>query len=466
MIATIPSNSANLDAVLGGGLPENSIALIAGAPGTGKTMLAQAYLFRNATPERPGLYLTTATEPLDKVIRYGQGLTFFDQSVVGSAVVYESLGDILATSGLPGVMERIVHLLATLRPAVLVIDSLKALPSYASDPMEHRRFIGELGARLSAVPTTTLWVGEYEYDELLAIPEAAVADAIITLRSVGRDQRSSRYLEVLKLRGSSYMSGQHAYRLTDRGLQVFPRLAETIPDAAAAAPTERLPLGTDGINAMVEGGVFAGSMTLVIGPSGAGKTMLALDFLAAGARQGHRAVYASLQERPGQMVRLLSRGGRTHLSEHVTFHHRSPVDIYVDEWVHEVFALLEATGAQLLVVDSLTDLRLAAPDEKRFEEYVYSLAQRTAALGVTILMTLESRPLFSLTAFGTSSLSNLADNLVIIGQHAEGGRVRRFIHMLKTRASGHDPMIREFTIEAGGIEIGEPLVTVKPDDGL
>src|SRR5215213_4435095 len=215
------TGSPDLDAILGGGIPQHSIVLLAGAPGSGKTILGEQFAFANGTAQRPALYLTTANESLDKVVRFGQQFEFFDASAIGSRVVYESLAEVLVEHGLPAVIERVVSLLTTIRPGFLVIDSLRALHIYASDDLEHRRFLSELAHRLAAMAITTLWVAEYE-SEVLGTPEAAVADAIVVLRTVRADQRALRYVEVLKLRGGSFLTGEHAYRLSSAGIRVFP----------------------------------------------------------------------------------------------------------------------------------------------------------------------------------------------------------------------------------------------------
>src|SRR6185436_11025102 len=192
-----------------------------------------------------------------------------------------------------------------------------------------------------------------------------------------------------------------------------------------------------------------------LGPSGVGKTMMGLDFVAAGAQAGRRSVFATLQESVSQLTRVIRAGDRNGLSEYVEIHRRSPVDIYVDEWVQDVLATVERSRADLLVIDSLSDLRLASPDQTRFEEYIYSLGQRCSRNGTTVLMTLETRPAFAFAGTFNTSLSHIADNILLIGYRVDGSEVRRAVHVLKSRGSAHDQQVYEFTVSSDGLKIGE-----------
>jgi circadian clock protein KaiC len=179
----LSSGHANLDGLLGGGLPAGSINMVIGAPGSGKTILAQQYLFHNATPERPGLYVTTVSEPFDKVVRYAQALDFFDATRVGREVIYEDLGAALHDDGLEGALKRLIDLLQTHRPALLVIDSFKALGAFAADAQTFRRFLHDLAGHLTARAMSSFWIGEYDRDDATIAPEFAVVDAIISLQT-------------------------------------------------------------------------------------------------------------------------------------------------------------------------------------------------------------------------------------------------------------------------------------------
>src|SRR6201989_884712 len=135
------SGDPHLDAVLGGGLPANALNMIIGLPGSGKTILAEQFMFHNASRERPGVYLSTVSEPLEKILRYGQSLDFFDSAALGSKVIYEDLARPLSEGGLVGVSAFLAELLRRHRPGLVVIDSFRALATYAADAETFRSFL-------------------------------------------------------------------------------------------------------------------------------------------------------------------------------------------------------------------------------------------------------------------------------------------------------------------------------------
>jgi circadian clock protein KaiC len=455
MTERLLSGLARLDSVLDGGLPLHGITLLIGRPGTGKTILAQQYLFHNATTARPALYLSTVSEPLEKILRYGQSLAYFDSAALGNSVHYEDLGRIVNDEGLSGVLARITELLKQRRPGVMVIDSFKALHAYEPDEGAFRRFLHHLAGLLSALPVTSFWVGEYDADAANDAPEFAVADAILALGTDRIAEREMRVLQVLKLRGSGYLSGKHTYRLSQHGLDVFPRLADPVDNADYGQPPERMSSGVAALDGMLADGYWRGASTVIAGPSGIGKTLLALHFVFAGAVRGEPGVIATFQENPVQLERILHGFSWSLSDPGVELMYRAPVDLYLDEWVHDFLDTLHRTGATRVAIDSLGDLRAACGDELRFREYIYSLLQRCARANISVMMTQEVPELFGVTRLSEYGISHLSDNVVLLQFLRGDSELKRAITVLKTRGSAHVQQLRQFDITPDGVTLGE-----------
>jgi circadian clock protein KaiC len=460
MSARLSSGQPRLNDVLGGGLPANAINMVVGLPGTGKTILAQQYVFANASPERPALYLSTVSEPFDKILRYGQTLSFFDPKAVGHSVFYEDLAPVMNERGLDGVLEQVNSLLKERRPGLIVIDSFKALSAYAADT-DFRRFLHNLAGLLSVLPASSFWIGEYPEDEIGMAPEFAVADAIIGLATARTAERETRSLRVLKLRGSQFAPGRHAYRITKDGIDIFPRLADPLDITAYPLDGPRRSSGIAALDQMLADGYWPGASTLCAGPSGSGKTLMGLHFVFNGVRQGEPGVLATFQEHPTQLERIVKGFGWSLEEEGVELMYRSPVDLYIDEWVYELFETVDRTKARRVLIDSITDLQFASPDASRFRVYMYSLVQRLSRQGVSVFMTAELADLFQVGRLFEIGISHLSDNLVLLQYIRDGSTIRRTLTVLKTRASRHEPEIREFRIAPEGIVLGEPFVAPK-----
>jgi circadian clock protein KaiC len=449
------SGHGPLDAVLGGGLPAHAISLIMGLPGTGKTIIAHQYTFHNGRPDRPAVYFSTLSEPLEKIVRFGQTLDFFDISAIGRSVFYEDLGETVNRDGLAGVVDQVTLMLKQRRPGLVVIDSFKALRAFAEDDAQFRRFLYQLAGRLTAFPTASLWVGEYDTADVAKLPEFAVADAILDLATERTGQREMRFLQVRKLRGSGFRSGRHAYRLSRDGLHLFPRLADIPAEGDYPLGEHRISTGLAALDGMLADGLWPGASTLVVGPTGSGKTLMGLHFIFGGARQGEQGVIATLQENPTQLERMLRGLGWPASDPAVEVMYRSPVDIYIDEWVYDLLRMVDRTGARRVLLDSLMDLRMAAPDETRFREFMYWLSQRFSRQGVSMLMTYEIAELFGVNSLSDFAVSHLSDNVVMLNYYKEHGSLMRAMSVIKTRASRHDSSVRQFEIGPGGIIVSD-----------
>ena len=447
-----------LDEILGGGLPLGGINLVMGRPGSGKTILCQQFIFAGATEERPAVYLSTVSEPFEKILRYAQTLSFFDRHAIDRSVFYEDLGRVVAgEGGLTAVIERIGALIKERRPGIIAIDSFKALAAFADDAREFRRFLHDLAALLTAFPATCFWIGEYSEDEARTAPEFAVADGIISLGTERVSERTLRLIEVTKLRGSEFSSGRHAYRLSEDGITVFPRLADPRRQGDYRLSAGRISSGIAPLDTMLAEGYSPGSSTLVVGPSGAGKTLMGLHFIFSGAANGEPGVIASLQENPSQLEKVARGFGWSLENERVAVMYRSPNDVYIDEWVYELLALVESTGATRVMIDSLSDLQYATPDPVRFREFIYSLTQRLSRAGISPMMTSEIPDLFHVGRLAEYGISHLSDNVILLQYLRAESRLLRTVTVLKSRASAHDPEIREFDITPDGIVLGVPV---------
>lgn len=456
------SGNLQLDDVLGGGLPGNSISLIMGRPGAGKTILAQQYAFANARPEQPAIYFSTVSEPLEKILRFGQSLTFFDRAAIGRSLYYEDLGTVARTGGLAAVAEKLGAIVRERRPRLIVIDSFKALEAFASgNHGDFRKFLHEVTGLLGAFPAASLWVGEYDDADIFSVPEFAVVDAIVSLSTQRLGQREARFLEIRKLRGSGFRSGQHAYRLTPDGLRLFPRLADAAIEDGYQLGGTRMSSGIPALDAMLHEGYWPGASTLIAGPSGSGKTLMGLHFVMNGARQGQPGVIASLQENTTQLNRVLGGFGWSLREPNVEVLYRSPVDIYIDEWVYDMLDIVQRTKARRVLIDSLADLRLASGDDTRFHEFIYSIVQRFSLQGVSVVMTLEIPQLYGADRISETAVSPLADNVVMLGFQREGLAIDRTMGIIKTRASRLDPTIRKFVIGPQGIVLDDLLLAAE-----
>jgi circadian clock protein KaiC len=295
--------------------------------------------------------------------------------------------------------------------------------------------------------------GEYESAEVATSPEFAVADAIVELAAVPLGQREHRFLHIRKLRGSGFLAGQHGYRLTTQGLRLFPRLADIPTAGGYPLGDDRITTGVTALDTMLGGGVWPGSATMIAGPSGSGKTIMGLHFIYGGAQHGEPGVIATLQENPTQLTRMLGGLGwpLTHPSVEVMY--RSPVDIHIDEWVHDLLHAVDHAQARRVLIDSLMDLQMAAVDDTRFREVMYSLAQRFSRQGISLLTTYETPDLFSTGRLSQFAVSHLADNTIALTYHRDHRAMSRSLAIVKTRASNHDPATRQFSIGPDGISL-------------
>jgi len=455
----IPTGSRRLDEILHGGLPLNAISLIVGVPGSGKTILSQQVAFRNATTERPALFFSTMSEPLDKIVRFGSTLEFFDpKALQDGRMMYEDLGQVLGEGGLDDAQAAIDRQLKERRPGIVVIDSVRAFHALAADLSSFRQFLHALVRRLTASAVTTIWNAPYSRQQAVDTAEFSASDAIIGLDIKQIAERELRVLQVLKLRGSDFQSGEHMYRVTRAGIEVFPRLADAQIGAGYALSPKPTPTGIAALDDLLgKGGFWTGASTLVAGPTGIGKTLMGLHFLYRGAEVGEPGILATFQENLTQLSRIVSSFGWSIDNPSVHVMSRGLVAMNIDEWVYQLLDLVEKTKAKRIVIDSLADLMIAAADPVRFREWVFSVTQRFNREGISLMSIIEVPELFQLERISEQGVSHLADNVILLQYVQRGAELARALTVLKTRAMHHRPVVHSYEINDQGFVLGDVL---------
>jgi circadian clock protein KaiC len=458
-IKRLSTGSRELDEVLDGGIPENSINIIMGEPGSGKTTLAEEFVFANADDDgRTILYLTTLSEPLDKVVKYLQQFRFFDAAKVGSVVQYEDLGAELAANGIGSLLPKLRKAIKTSSPKIIVIDSFKAIHDLAKSPQEMRLMLYEVGGLLSAYNTTVLLVGEYRHEDIATFPEFAVADGIIELARNALGIRDERYIRVFKLRGSSYRQGSHAFDVTAAGVRVYPRLVSPVEAASYKRDTSRMTTGVPGLDPMLAGGFWTGSATLLAGPTGSGKTTMGIQFVVEGLRRGERCLLVNFQENPTQLAHQMEQLGGTLDDDdrsRLELLYYSAVELSIDKIVVSIFQALRRGGIRRVVIDAIGDLAIAANDSTRMHNYLYALVQHFAVRGVSSMLTFEADPPVMSSDTGHGRLSHMSDNIVFLDIRARDGIVGRTLRIAKARGTPHELQACELRIDAKGLHIVE-----------
>lgn len=472
-IRRLPTGVPGLDEVLGGGLPEFSFNLIAGAPGAGKTTLAQQMMFALASRERPAIYFTVVGEPPLKMLRYQQQFSFFDAARVNEVIRFVNLREEVVDATLGNLLERIVKEVEATSPGMVIVDSFRTVAKAAAQDgdMDLQHFVQQLAVRLTSWEATTFLVGEYQPSEMEQNPIFTVADGLFWLyQSLDRNSMV-RKLQIMKMRGQASIPGLHTFRLTDDGVRVFPRAilgsAETAERGAGPAPpreVERLSVGVAALDDMLGGGIPRGHSVLVAGPSGSGKSVLTTEFIMAGARQGEPGVIVVFEKRPGgysQTGSTASEFDQMIREKQVGIIHTRPLDLSIDETLHETVTAIQALDARRVVIDSLSgfELALAPTFRKDFRESLYRLVAVLTGMGITLMLTAELEDSYEDLRFSPHGTAFLTDTIIMQRYIELKGELRRLIGVVKVRGSAHSKDLRAFEITDQGIVIGETLAS-------
>jgi circadian clock protein KaiC len=466
-IHKLPTGVPGLDEIAGGGLPEFSFNIIAGAPGSGKTTLAHQFVFANATPEHPALYFTVLGESAIKMLRYQQQYTFFDPAKLPNSIRFINLSQVVLEKDLGAVLAEIIKEVEKANPAVVVVDSFRTMvrkPQGSPSEMDLQSFIQQLALFLASWQATTFLIGEYAEDELRDNPIFTVADGLFWLSQIAERNSVVRKLQIVKLRGQASVPGLHTFRITDAGLQAFSRTFGLSGHKSKPPSQRRLSIGIPELDKMMGGGIPEGDSLLVTGASGTGKSVLATQFIAEGIRQGEPGIVAVFEERPQAYT---DRAGSFGLDLEapqkegtLLILYLRPLDLSVDETMNEILDAVKKIGAKRLVIDSLAGFEMALSPGFRedFRESLYRMIFALTGIGVTILSTVEVDESFTEFPFSTYSISFLTDDIIRLRYVSIEGQLRKILVIIKMRGGSHSQDIREYEITSKGMVIaGERL---------
>jgi circadian clock protein KaiC len=455
----LSTGSAAFDRILGGGLPKRSVNVIAGEPGAGKTIFALQVLFHQARLGKKCLYLTTLSEPSMKLITYMRQFSFFAEELIANKqIVLADLGSVVRRKGVEETLTDIVARVEHEEPAIVVIDSFKALRDLLGDSSAMRTFIYDLAVHTSTWGAMSMFVGEYTTEEIANFSEFAIADGIIRLSNRRHELRAIREVEVLKLRGANVVTGGHFFEIGRDGLTFYPRVRSPEgPIAEPETPDERARTGAAGLDEMLGGGLPRASSTVVLGGTGTGKTLLGLQFLVEGARNGEPGIHFTLEETENQLRRIAEGLGWdiSALEKRGLFSFRyvSPVELSTDCFLDQARHEVERLGARRVVLDSLTSMAIGVPSERRFKELVYSITKHFRAAGVTFNMNMEVADLLGSAQLSGHGVSFAADNVIHLRYVEVEGQLERGISVLKARGVRHATDVRRLRIAAGHLDV-------------
>lgn len=464
-IRPLPTGVRGLDEILGGGLPEFSFNIIAGAPGCGKTTLAHQFVFANATRKRPALYFTVLGEPAIKMLRYQQQYTFFDEAKLQHAIRFINLGEVVVEEDFEGVLDKIAREVAAANPGVVVVDSFRTVlrrkAAGNGSEMDLQCFIERLAMLLTTYQATTFLVGEYTEGEMRDNPVFTVADGIFALSQIAERNSVVRKLQIVKLRGQASVPGLHTVRIGNDGLQAFSR---TLGLMGRERPhrQRRISSGIPELDKLLGGGIVEGDSVLLAGPSGTGKSVLATQFIAAGLRKGEGAIVIVFEERPAGYSKRAGMFGLDFEAPRdsglLEILYLRPLDLSVDETMQEILDAVKRTRAKRLVIDSLVGFEMAlAPGFRAdFRESLYRMIAVLTGAGVTIVSTVEIEDSFAAFQFSHYAISFLTDDIIRLRYVEIDGQLRKVLVVVKMRGSNHSKDIREYIIDERGMVIIAP----------
>jgi circadian clock protein KaiC len=469
-VPRVASGIAGLDSITHGGLPEGRMTLVTGTAGAGKTVFAAQFLAEGVRRGEPGVFVTFEERPeqtrpnlrslgvqiesweADGLWRFVNASPRFDEHVVVAGLF-----------DLSSLILRVRTAVAETGAKRVAIDSVGALMAQFEQPGPAREGLFQLGYHLGALGATSVVTAERleDYGSISRMGfEEFLADNVIILRNALESEKRRRTIEVLKLRGGGHQRGEHLFTLARGvGLVVVPH--ENVDfDFDYSTSSRRLPSGNAGLDEMLHGGFYDKSLILVTGPTGAGKSLIATQFVAAGAANGERSLLVSFEESRAQLARNAKAWGMDfdamerddHLRILVTVPEAAPLE----DHLIRMKQVIEEFGPDRVAIDSLTALQRIST-VKTFREYLLGLTfhiKNNALLG---LITAAGVDLLSTKSAIDQHLSTSSDAIISLRYVGLAGALHRGIGVVKMRGSDHQKDVREYTITDTGMQVGEPF---------
>jgi circadian clock protein KaiC len=461
----LSSGVPGLDEILEGGFLPGRAYMVRGGPGSGKTTLGMHFLEAASEAGERALYITLGEteaqlrENADSVGIGLGGVEFLDLSPSSDFFAELQTYDVFSPAEVERVpiAQKILEQVGEGGPRRVFLDSMTQFRYLSPDAYQFRKQVLSFLRYLTDRGATVLFTSENSSgapDDDLQF----MSDGVLLLRSGA----SGRSLCVTKLRGSGFRSGLHSLKLSERGMEVFPRLVPG--ELRREIEFEALPFGIPNLDELLHGGLERGTVTIFSGPTGVGKTTLGLQFMKEAAGRGERSVVYAFEE----AVPIL-----LHRCESIRIPVRSmiergtlaivpiePLRYSADELVSMVRQEVEQQGARIVMLDSVSGYRLAVRGEDVVRS-LHALCTYLKNMGTTVLLVDEVHSIGGGLRATDVGMSYLADNIVYLrymeARTPEGTELRKTIGVLKKRASDFEQSPRELKITPYGLQVGGPM---------
>ena len=458
---------AGLDDILAGGLSRGHVFLIEGEPGAGKTTVALQFLLEGAARGERGLYITLSET--DEELREGaashgwvlpEAIEVFELAPPESLLNDEHKQSLLYSSDLElgETTQAIFDAVERVKPDRVVVDSLSEIRLLAQSSLRYRRQILAIKHYFARLGATVVLLDDLTAD-MLDKTVHSVVHGVVRLEELtpayGAERRRMR---VIKYRGQRYRGGFHDFTITTGGVNVFPRLVSA--EHRGMEPRKRISSDIAGLDALLGGGLDSGSSTLVLGPAGTGKTLLAMLFIAAAVKRGEKAAMFIFDEEVGLLFDRLKPLGidlqQLIADGHIYLEQVDAAELSPGEFSHRVRARVDRDQIKTVLIDSINGYQAAMPEENSLILHMHELLQYLNRRGATTFLTVAQHGLVG-DMKAPVDVTYLADTVILLRYFEALGKMRRAMSVIKKRTGAHEDTIREYRIDGRGLTVGEPL---------